>query len=128
MKNLIRRILKEETIKRFLTELDALNIPREDYVIFGSGPMAIKGLLEPADLDVVVRENVYKEMFGDKEPIRIGNIELSYTWPKIKTEEIFKNINWVQGYPFADIKLVRHYKKEMNREKDITDLKLLNPE
>jgi hypothetical protein len=106
MKNLIRRILKEETIKRFLTELDALNIPKEDYVIFGSGPMGIKGLLEPADLDVVVRENVYKEMFGDKEPIRIGNIELSYTWPKIKTEEIFKNINWVQGYPFADLKLL----------------------
>ena len=76
MKNLIKKILKEEIIKSFLTELNALNIPKEDYVIFGSGPMAIKGLLEPADLDVVVRENVYKKMFGNKEPIRIGQYRI----------------------------------------------------
>ena len=69
MKNIIKKILKEEVIKNFLMELDSLNIPKEDYIIFGSGPMAIKGLIEPSDLDVVVRENVYKEMFGNKEPI-----------------------------------------------------------
>ena len=128
MKNLIRKILKEEVIKSFLMELDKLNIPKEDYVIFGSGPMAIKGLLEPTDLDVVVREDVYKEMFGDKEPIRIGNIELSYTWPNIDTEELFKNINWIDDYPFVSMDKVKLYKKQMNRKKDIEDLNLLNPE
>ena len=127
MKNLIKKILKEEIIKSFLTELNALNIQKEDYVIFGSGPMAIKGLLEPADLDVVVRENVYKKMFGNKEPIRIGNIELSYTWPNLDVEVLFDNVEWHDGYPFAPIDMVRHYKKQMNRQKDIEDLNLLNP-
>jgi len=128
MRNLIRKILKEEVIKSFLMELDSLNIPKEDYIIFGSGPMAIKGLLEPSDLDVVVRENVYKEMFGNKEPIRIGNIELCYTWPDMDIEELFNNVEWYDGYPFASISMVRQYKKQMNRQKDIEDLNLLDPE
>jgi len=128
MKNIIKKILKEEVIKNFLMELDSLNIPKEDYIIFGSGPMAIKGLIEPSDLDVVVRENVYKEMFGNKEPIRIGNIELSYTWPGIDVEELFDNVEWYDGYPFAPISMVRQYKKRMNRQKDIEDLNLLNPD
>lgn len=128
MRNLIKRILKEEIIKSFLMELDSLNIPKEDYIIFGSGPMAIKGLLEPSDLDVVVTENVYREMFGDEEPIRIGNIELSYTWPDIDIEELFNNVVWYEGYPFAHMKMVKLYKKQMNRKKDIEDLNLLNPD
>jgi hypothetical protein len=128
MRNIIKKILKEEIIKSFLMELDSLNIPKEDYIIFGSGPMAIKGLLEPSDLDVVVRENVYREMFGDEEPIRIGNMELSYTWPDIDIEELFNNVVWYEGYPFAHMEMVKLYKKQMNRKKDIEDLNLLNPE
>ena len=128
MKNIIKKILKEEIIKSFLKELDNLNLNKEDYVIFGSGPMAIKDLLEPTDLDVVVKENVYKKKFGNKEPITIGNIELCYSWPNIETKELFKDINWVDGYPFAQIDKVRLYKKQMGRPKDIEHLNLLDPE
>ena len=41
---------------RLLGRLRALELPAEDYAVFGSGPLAVRGLIEHiGDLDVVAR-------------------------------------------------------------------------
>jgi len=47
---------------RYLDELRDLNLPKEEFVIFGTGPMAIRGLKENNDLDIVVCENLWNKL------------------------------------------------------------------
>ena len=45
--------------KELLSNLKQLNIAPGTFAIFGSGPMAVRGLKEPNDLDVIVIKSVY---------------------------------------------------------------------
>ena len=45
-----------------LEELKCLNLPSGEYAIIGSGPMAIRGLREANDIDVVVKKTLWLEL------------------------------------------------------------------
>ena len=51
----------------YLAELKALNLPLGHYAIFGSGPLAVRGIREAADLDIIVSESLWKELLPKHE-------------------------------------------------------------
>ena len=51
-----------------LKELAKLNLPKDKFVIFGSGPMAIRGIRNSEDLDILVKEDLWKEL-SNKYPL-----------------------------------------------------------
>jgi len=45
-----------------LAELDKLNLPDDQYAITSSGPLAIRGIREANDLDIIVTPKVWTEL------------------------------------------------------------------
>lgn len=123
MKYLKEYKLFENKLDILLDELDTFNLDKNDYAIFGSGPLAVRNLVDPHDLDVIIRPSKYKY---DKSPIVIGNMEFSYTWPGVDNiEKLIDESEMIDGYPYVRIKYVEEYKNRMYRDKDIEHLDIV---
>ena len=45
-----------------LNELKTLDFPQDKFAIFGSGPMAIRGIRESHDIDIIVKYDLWDEL------------------------------------------------------------------
>jgi len=117
---------------RFLDELKKLNLG-DSYVILGSGALAVRGIRENKDLDVLVDKNTFgklKKKFGlneKKNCIEIGNIEV---WDNFKpwfedSNLLIKDCDVIKGFRFMKLKYLISWKERLRREKDLEDLKLV---
>lgn len=118
----------------FLDELMLLNLPSNQYVVFGSGPLAAKGLRYVNDLDIIVMPDLWnklEEKYRDKkvkdDVIRIGNIEIFKSWipPFENTKELIDTADVIDGIRFVKLEYVLKWKQMLNREKDKEDIKLI---
>ncbi|MFP4539720.1 MAG: hypothetical protein ACLFNN_02170 [Candidatus Paceibacterota bacterium] len=121
-------------MKELLAEFAKLNIPDGQYAIYGSGPLAIRGIREARDLDVVVRDGFYQELikeYPEKEKgkieINAGDIEIFPAWNSLinEPEEVIGRAELIEGFRFITIEDLVIWKKELDREKDHKDLKLI---
>ena len=110
-------VVYTERMKSLLDELDTFGLGDGDYAIFGSGPLAVRGVIEPSDLDVLIRESKYEY---DESPKVIGNIEFSYNWPGFegRIDELINSAEMIDGYPYVKLEYVEEYKNNMERTKD----------
>lgn len=46
---------------KYLHQLKNLGLPKGEFVIFGSGPLAIRGIRENHDIDILVTESLWKK-------------------------------------------------------------------
>jgi len=119
---------------KFFNELENLNLPKDKYAIFGSGPICIRGLREANDIDIVVKEDLWDYLTTiypvnkEKELIRTGNIEIFKNWsPWFKdVNELINTAEIINGFPFVKLDYVIKWKKAMGREKDLKDIELIN--
>lgn len=119
------KLFESYKMKSFLNELDErikeLGLSKYDYAIFGSGPLAIRNIIEPNDLDVLIKKDKYP---FKKEPKIIGNIEFSYSWPDIDNiNKLIEDSEIIEGHPFVKLEYVKKYKNKMGRIKDKLHLK-----
>ena len=122
---------------KYLAELKALNLPRNKFAIFASGPMAIRNLRENQDIDVIVKEPLWKELSkkhniilknnGKTKCIEIRNIEIFNDWKPWFDDinELIDTADIIQNIRFVKLTYVLEWKKAMNREKDIRDIKII---
>jgi len=120
---------------KFLDELKALNLPVDKFAIFGSGPMAVRGIRETNDLDIIVKPDLWEELKGryplnpEKfSSIQIGNIEVYNHWG-VWFKDIIKLIDEadiIDGFRYVKLQRVLEWKKAYNREKDQKDVELIN--
>lgn len=120
-----------------LMELKDFNLPLGEFVIFGSGPLAARGIRDCKDLDIIVSENLYQKIcqkypeeiyLSDVGTLQIGDFEISQTWLNDKNcvKELIAEAEILHGYPFVNLNEVINWKKSMGRVKDLTDLKLID--
>ncbi|MCD4811218.1 hypothetical protein K8R14_01230 [bacterium] len=117
----------------FLNELEQLNLPLGEFAIFGSGPMAIRGIRESNDIDIIVKQDLWDNLVkkfptslhDNPDYFAIGNIEIMKCWSDFDIDEMIDNAEIIEGFPYVQLKYVVRYKKQMMREKDIVDLKLI---
>ena len=121
-----------------IAELDKLNLPKDQYAITSSGPLAIRGIREANDLDIIVTPEVWTEL-SKKYPIKnggfrcieIGSVQILwersfYTDSKIATiEEQIKTADVIKGHRFVNLSLIKKFKRLQGREKDKKDLELI---
>lgn len=119
-------------MKQLLKELKKLNFPSDQYAIFGSGPMGIRGLKEINDLDVVVSGGLYEKLknkFKEEKPgqIKIGNVEIFPCWNALieKPEEVIKRAENIHGFKFITLPDLIQWKSKMGREKDKKDIEII---
>lgn len=126
--------------KQLLEELKKMNLPDSQYAIFGSGPMAVRGIKATDDLDVVVLDGLYQEIrkkYQEKE--KQGNKKVfNYLEPKqgieiISTneslfgepEEVIARAELIDGLRFVTLDDLIVWKKKVARPKDFQHIKMI---
>ncbi len=121
-------------MKDLLRELKKLNLPKDKFAIFGSGPLAIRGLRKVRDLDIIVTTNLWKETskkfpvedMGTHKRIVFGDIEiLSKPVLDFSAEKFIKRAEVINGVRFVTLEDTLAWKARMGREKDKKDIKLV---
>jgi len=125
----------KDTLFKYLDELKDLNLPEGKFGIFGSGPLAIRNIREPHDLDIIVRKDLWdvlaekypQQIEGQSKFIKIGNIEIRHNWANLsnKIDEIIDSAEMIENFPFVRLNYVLEWKEYVNREKDKNDIKLI---
>ncbi len=116
-----------------LKEINKLNLPSNSYAIFGSGPMAIRGIREARDIDIFVTNkayNVLTKKYPEKEKgfIEVGDIEIYSADNSLfkNPQKVLERAENIKGYRFITLKDLIRWKKEYGRQKDLEDVKLIN--
>jgi predicted nucleotidyltransferase len=132
---------KVKEIKKIISVLDNI-LEKDDFAIFGSGPMYIRDLRDKIkDLDLIVNQKGWNKLIqhykskktnsgfgsviiikGEKE------IEIFDMWGpgKWDLDELIKTSDKIEEVNFVTLENVLKWKKEMNREKDVEDIKKIN--
>jgi len=121
-------------IQKLLKGLKKLNLPDRKYIIYGSGPLGIRGIRDIHDLDVVVSDDLYKKLLkkypekeiddGKKKKIKLGEIELfpaSYSFIK-DIKKIMNRADVINGFRFVNLEDLLKWKRKMGRKKDFEDI------
>ena len=123
-----------------IAKVNEQNFPEGSYIIFGSCPMAILGIRESNDIDMLVSEELHKELKekGWKKiikspkdhPLTFDVFEAHDHWnfssynPTL--EELLSRAIEVKGVMFASIEDVKKWKASSGRDKDFIDIDLID--
>jgi hypothetical protein len=129
-----------ETFARLIKRLQELELPKGKYVIFGSGPLAIRKIRDTHDLDVIVTKDVFEDFknkgwklrdVGYSRFLEKDGIELWYEWGpgEWNVEELIRDADIIDGMSFVRLESVLEWKKrnwrDKRREKDLKDVKTI---
>ena len=117
----------------------SLNLEKDDFSVFGSGPMFGHGLIELTnDLDIIARGKAWEQAKkfggistenGTEKTIKLFNkrIEIgNYFYPgNFDTNELIDTSNIIEEIRFVRLENVLTYKKILNRPKDIIHIKII---
>lgn len=119
--------------QRRLDALKALGLPNDQYAVFGSGPLAIRGLREAQDIDLVVREPLWSRLCARHPPSGENGVALSedieafndWPWCTQSPEELIRQADLYEGIRFVRLDDVIAYKQRRARPKDLADIALI---
>jgi hypothetical protein len=128
------------TINDSLKQLDKLNLPKEQYVIVGSGALGARGIRESHDLDILVTKELWQKLrltyeltkIKPVENIDIGDIQILGHGSMFRSldiasvEEIIKTADIIFDHKFINLNLLKKFKQKEGREKDINDVGLID--
>jgi hypothetical protein len=129
--------MAEGSALSFFGKLRALDLPTADYAIFGSGPLAVRGLIEEVhDLDVVARGAAWEQAKGlgkvriapEGDPVvwlEGGVIEVFGGWLGWDIDMLIDNAQIIDGLPFASLEDVLAFKLSLGRPKDVAHARLI---
>lgn len=125
-----------------IEEVKKLNFPIGQYVIVGSGPMAVRGLRDAHDIDIVVTRELFETCKANGwEPVpwtypeKIGQIYLRKNYVELyldvncadfnpATEELIQRAEIIEGVPFIPLQDMIRFKRAYNREKHHRDIEI----
>lgn len=130
------------SFKTDLQELIRLNLPILDFVVVGSGALAIRGIRETKDLDVIVTNKLWNDLLAKYESeVENGverikfdsNIEILNPAQSIfgnskiiPIEKIFQRADMIDGIKFISLNHLKKIKLKLGREKDFKDIELID--
>lgn len=117
-----------------------LNLEPGSYIVFGSCPMALAGIREAGDIDLLataeVRARFKKEGWQEVDkgpndkPLAKGDYEIHDHWNfssyQPTLEQLLATATVVEGVPFASLEEVKKWKQSSGRPKDLKDIKLID--
>lgn len=131
------------TSTELLTLIKSLNLPLGTYAAIGSAAMAVRNIREAHDLDIVVLPEVFAKMGGDwkhddeffqkwhRHRLIKGDIEMyqdlyiDSIQKNILAETVISNADIIEGVAFMSLDDLLMYKRNLNREKDVQDIALI---
>jgi hypothetical protein len=123
-----------------LSELETHNLPKNDFAIGSSGVLAVRGIREANDLDIVVTNKLWNRL-AKKNNILVSNsrpyIQLSgniqilgnafeKNFDLYTNDELVSKAEYINEIKYILLDLVVIMKQKIGREKDIRDIQLIN--
>lgn len=117
-----------------------LDLPKDSYAVFGSGPLAIRGIREAHDIDLVITPELFKELTKREEwtPGELrdhhrllkhnnGDVELFDSWAPGSWDvyELIRDADEIDGVPYVKLDSVIEWKTLRGTEKDKRDIELI---
>lgn len=127
------------TVTELFDQLAALDLAAGEYAVFGSGPLAIRGLIDdPTDLDVLCRDETWERVrrTGSVETLSDGSKIVSFqdgqltfgnTWAygSFDIDDLIQSAEIIDGLPFVLMKHVVTYKEIRGNDRDWIHLDLI---
>ena|SRR3712207_5472985 len=125
------------SVARLFGKLRALELPAGNYAVFGSGPLAVRGLIEGVrDLDVVARGSAWPkaqvlgpvDVASGGDPVvklESGAIEIFGDWLGWDVDAIIDGAEIIDGLPFACLEDVLAFKLHHGRPKELEHARLI---
>ena len=119
--------------------LRALDLPLGDYAVFGSGPLAIRSIIDdPTDLDVLCRDRAWELVASRGTPTQLedgteivvlhgGLLTFGRSWAigDVDVDSLIDTAEVIDGLPFVRIEHVVAYKRERLTPRDREHLELI---
>jgi 2-phosphoglycerate kinase len=128
------------TAQEIIEKVKALNLPKDSYCVFGSCPMAVAGIREANDIDLLVSKEVlaelrqrgWKEVYkaADDVPVASDVFEAHDHWnfssysPTL--EYLLSTATVVDSVPFASLEEVKKWKTASDKPKHQEDVRLID--
>ena len=122
----------------FVQQVQALGFPQGSYAVFGSGPLAVRGIRAAADIDIIVTEALFGELAKDlswqKRQLRDHHpalqresVEVFCTWApgSWDIDDLIAHAESIGGVPFVQLAAVIEWKQLRDSDKDKEDLVLI---
>lgn len=115
--------------------LKKLNIPKDDFVIYGSAPMVLRGLKEKNnDLDVLVRDSLWDKLcikYPDNvngDYIDINGVSFTRTSKGFlgDIDEAICKSDVIDGYNILSILETKNWKEKVGGERHLADAKIID--
>lgn len=123
-------------------ELQNANLPKEEFIVLGSGILAALGIRKAGDIDILVRPALFAELKNrawkyevieiagrPREKVSKGVIEAfkDFWWEEGEWElnKAFEIATKIRGVLFIPLRMFLTVKKKMNRDKDRKDVVLI---
>jgi hypothetical protein len=128
-------------LSRLLGEVRTLGLPAGNFVLFGSAPLLVRGIVPPTgDVDVLARGPAWEAARALGPTVRLphygvdvvrlldGRIEIGTVWGigNVDVDDLIDSAEDIDGLPFAGLAHVRAYKELAGRPKDREHLRLLD--
>lgn len=123
-------------------EIEKLNLPKNEFVVLGSGILAALGIRSADDIDLLIQPQLFEKL--KKEGWHYEVIEIEGKPREMISKGItqaFKDFWWedktlspdkgiarsqqINGINFISLATLLEYKKDMKREKDLRDVALI---
>ena len=124
-----------------ITEVKKLELPLDQYTVVGSGSLAVRGIREAADIDLVITPELYGTLkaSGWEEEHKVsskrewvisyGPFDASTSWSvegyEPTAEELIASSDIIEGVNFVNLPSLLAWKKACRREKDLRDIELI---
>ena len=115
--------------------MDINELPKDQFAIYGSGPLDVRGIRKARDIDLIVTEKLFKEL-SKKYPVKkstfakvkivVDNIEIFKEWQYNQdVNKLIKEADIINGIRYVQLKDVLDWKKARALPKDLRDVKLI---
>lgn len=116
-------------------ELKKLNLPKNSYIVVGSGILNTLGIRASKDIDLIVSQEVFDRFFNegweednwsDQFVIKKGVFDIGINWYGKNVTQLLEQAQIIDGIPYLSLDYVYDWKKSVGRKKDLNDLKLID--
>lgn len=119
----------------FKQKITKLRLPKNSYVVVGSGILDVLGIRKSDDIDLIVDKETYdgfeklgwnKAGWSDQIVYRQDVFDIGYDWYGKTAQDLLQRAEIIDGIPYLSLDDVYNWKKTKNRDKDIRDLALID--
>ncbi|MBO0829335.1 MAG: hypothetical protein J2P24_16295 [Streptosporangiales bacterium] len=126
---------------RLLDAVRGLDLPADQFAVFGSGPLVVRGLREGADIDLLVTPELYARLRATPEWTARRRDDGGETLARADFDvmerlefpgyvgdvrAMIADAERIDGVPFVRLPELRTFKAALNRPKDHVDLELID--